>query len=201
MEHKILVMEKPDWISYDEIAHFLHDAHRENVKRGLNYRASHISGEEIQALLHDNGKFYVATTEENELVGVSAIEIKERSNRWYTKGQPYGEIKLEGVKPEYRGMRINSMLRDAIAEYAFQKVDLLVLDTAEKNTHAIYVNEKRGWKIVDYKSWNTNSFYSVVMAQWKNGCPYSEAERLFHYWLRKMYVRMRYNRNGKRRLL
>ena len=69
MEQRITIMEKPDWISYDDIAEVLHEAHRENVKKGLIYSASHLSGEEIQALLHENGKFYVALTDDNELVG------------------------------------------------------------------------------------------------------------------------------------
>lgn len=195
----ITVMEKPEWISYDEIAELLHEAHRENVGKGLNYSASHQNGGEIKALLHENGKFYVALINGNELAGVSAIEIRERSTRWFAKEQPYGEIKLEGIKPEYQGMRISSMLREAIAEYAFQRIELLVLDTAEKNKHAIAINKKRGWRIVDYTSRQTNNFYSVVMAQWKNGCPYSEGERLFHFWIKKAYVRLRYTKYGKQR--
>ena len=199
MEQRITIMEKPDWISYDHIAELLHEAHRENVKKGLIYSASHLSGEEIQALLHENGKFYVALTDDNELVGASAIEIRERSKRWFAKGQPFGDIKLEGVKPAFRGMRINSMLREAITEYAFQQVGLLVLDTSEKNKHAIRINKKRGWKIVDYTSRQTNNFYSVVMAQWKNGCPFSELERLKNFWRRRNYIRKNLTEYGQRK--
>ena len=199
MDERFFVMERPEWISFDEIADLLHEAHRENVRKGLNYSAATQNGEEIRRRLHDKGLFFVAITHDNKLVGASAVEIKERLTSWYGKNRPYAEISMEGVLPDYQGKGINSLIRAAISDYAFSYVDLLVLDTAEKNRHAIAVNQKRGWLCVDYRSWKTNDFYSVVMAKWKNDCPYSEAYLRRRFLIRKWKTKLHYTNKGRTR--
>ena len=196
---QITVMEKPDWISYDEIADVLHDAHKENLSRGLDYSAAIQSGEEIEALLHDNGRFYVALADGKKVVGVSAIRLREKSFRWFGQKKPYGKVMLEGVRPEYQGLGINSMLRKEIYDYAYQYVDFLELDTAEKNTKAIAINKKHGWIPVDYITRKTNHFYSVVMARWKDGCPYSVLDCQLHFLKNKMIIRRKYKSDGQPR--
>lgn len=199
MAQTITVMEKPDWISYDEIAELLHQAHRQNVEQGLQYMAASQNGEEIQKRLHGPARLYVALNENRELIGVSAIELKEHSKSWYGLNKPYGLVKLEGVRPDCQGMGVQSTLRREIEKYAFQHVDLLQLDTAEKNHHAVAVFKKQGWIPVSYLSRKTNNFYSIIMAKWKNGCPFSKAECAFRFWKRKLQIIRHYTKDGQPR--
>lgn len=199
MDKHISVIEKPEWISYDDIADLLHEAHKRNVEKGMLYSASHQSGEEIQKLLHENGMFYVALTDDNQLAGVSALELFPQSNKWYGEKRPYGKVFLEGVLPAYQGMGVSSKLRAMIEEKAFQSADFLVLDTAEGNRHARAINRKWGWLEVDCIVRKTNNFYSVVMVKWKDAPPFSKRKLWLKYWLRRIKKHILYDRFGKRR--
>lgn len=199
MDKQITVIERPEWISYDDIADLLHKAHKSNVEKGLLYSASHQNGEEIKKLLHETGKFYVAITEDNQLVGVSALELLAQSRAWYGRQRPYGKIILEGVLPTYQGMGVFSRLRSVVEKKAFQSADFLVLDTAEKNKHARAINKKRGWIEVDCLSRATNNFYSVVMVKWKDDPPIPISVLRLQYLNRRMIKHILYDRYGKRR--
>ena len=108
MNEHFFVMERPEWISFDEIAELLHEAYRENVEKGMRYSAAFQNGEEIRRRLHGKGKFFVALNEEKKLIGVSAIEIKDYTASWYGKNQQYGYISMEGVLPDYQGKALGS---------------------------------------------------------------------------------------------
>lgn len=199
MDKHISVIEKPEWISYDDIADLLHEAHKRNVEKGMLYSASHQSGEEIQKLLHENGMFYVALTDDNQLAGVSALELFPQSNKWYGKKQPYGKVFLIGVLPAYQGMGVASKLLAMVEEKAFQSAAFLELDTAEGNKLARTIYRKWGWLEVDCLSRKTNNFYSVVMVKWKSALPFSKCRIWLNYKLRRIKKHILYDCFGKRR--
>lgn len=182
------VIEKPDWISYEEIADLLHDAHRSNVEKGMHFVASSQDGAETERRLGEEGKFFVALSENNELIGAGAIAFMPACKDWYGKGQACGEIKMVGVRDRYKGRGISSALYKALEEYGFSRCDLLVMNTARDNRMVLESNARHGWVYIDYKSWKKTDYYSVCMAKWKNGCPYNDLYRrlMFHY--RKIYT-------------
>lgn len=198
MAQTIQVMEKPEWFSYDDIAEVLHAAHKKNISRGLNYSAGTQSGAEIESILKDQGKMFVASCGD-KLVGVGALFLGTRSNSWYGKGKPYGKVRFEAVLPEYQGMGISSLIRKKIEEEAYQQVDLLVLDTAERNHLVRRINRKRGWYEVGCLSWKTNNYYSVVMAKWRDGCPFSQTTILKKYWKNTLKRHLKVTRYGETR--
>ena len=195
----IQIIEQPDWISDDEIADVLHDAHQTTLAAGMHYSVLTQNGADIRARLGGNGRFFVALKDGKELVGVSGISFFERSKSWYAKGQPYAEVKLEGVRNEFKGMGINGLLHKRIYEYAFDKVNVLVTNTAVQNSIVRRNDLKRGWTIVDFTSWKSTDYYSVVMAKWKDGCPYSKAECRFRFLMKKCRVMLLKNRFGQTR--
>ena len=195
------VIEKPDWITYDMIAEILHDAHRSNVEKGMHFVASYQDGEETERRLGDGGKFFVALTDDNTIVGVGAVSLHESCTGWYGKKQPYGEIKMVGVPEKYKGLGISSALYKKMEEFGFSVNELMVMNTARDNNIVLDSNARHGWTYVDYKSWSRTDYYSPVMAKWKNGCPYSKAfcRLMFNY--RRLYTILVRRKNGQQRLI
>ncbi len=188
----IQIIQQPEWISDDEIADVLHDAHQTTLAAGMHYTVLNQNGEDIRNRLGTDGCFFVALLDGKELLGVSGVSFYEKSNAWYAKGKPYAEVKLEGVKNAYKGMGINGMLHRKIYDYAFERVNVLITHTAEKNKLVIRNDLNRGWKKVDFNSWRTTDYYSVIMAKWKNECPYSQLHCTIRYYMKKAYTYFRY---------
>lgn len=196
-EYKI--MEKPDWISYEEIADVLHDAHRANVKKGMHFVASSQDGAETERRLGEEGKFFVALSETNELIGVGAIAFMPSCRDWYGKGQACGEIKMVGVPEKYKGKGISTAIYHALEEYGFSRCDLLVMNTAKDNRIVLDSNARHGWEYVDFKSWKKTDYYSACMAKWKNGCPYNKFIRRLMFNFRRVYTFAVRKENGELR--
>ena len=237
------VMEKPDWISYEEITDVLHDAHMSTAEKGMHFVALNQTAEETEKRLGEDGKFFVVLASDgsrgesspsapegqeapspsasegrgepspldpNEtaqpgnqyiLAGVGAISFYKSCKGWYGKGQPYADIKMVGVRNEYKGQGISSMLYKALEEYGFSQVNLITMNTAEMNAIVLGSNARHGWKRVDFRSWTKTDYYSVVMAKWKDACPFSDAVIKRQYELRKAKTRFLRNAQGKRRLI
>lgn len=188
----IQIIQQPEWISDDEIADVLHDAHQTTLAAGMHYTVLNQNGEDIRNRLGTDGCFFVALLDGKDLVGVSGVSFYEKSNAWYAKGKPYAEVKLEGVKNAYKGMGINGMLHRKIYDYAFTRVDVLMTHTALQNRLVIRNDLNREWKKVDFNSWRMTNYYSVIMAKWKNGCPYSKLHCTIRYYIKKAYTCFRY---------
>ncbi len=182
---KFEIVQQPDWISDDEIADILHDAHKSTLEKGMHYSVLTQRGKEVRERIGENGCFFVALLEGKELVGVTGVSFKKRSTAWYIKNKPYAEIKLVGVKSDYKGHGIYGMLQEKVYNYAFQHVEILTTNTAVKNTILINNNLKRGWDFVDFVSWKNTDYYSVVMAKWKDGCPYLPVYRRIRFMINK----------------
>ena len=100
-QHAYAIMEKPDWVSYEEIADVFHDAHRTNVKKEMHFVASSQDGAETERRFEEEGQFFVALSETNELIGAEANMFIPSCRDWYGKGQAGGEIKRVGVHDRY----------------------------------------------------------------------------------------------------
>ena len=193
------VIEKPDWISYDDIAEILHDAHKSNVKKGMHFVASYQDGAETERRLGDEGKTFVALSEDNELVGTGSIAFHKSCKDWYGKGRRCGEIKMVGVPEKYKGKGISTAIYHALEEYGFSRCDLLVMNTAKDNRIVLDSNARHGWEYVDFKSWKKTDYYSACMAKWKNGCPYNKFIRSLMFNFRRVYTFAVRKENGELR--
>ena len=197
-QKEIIYCEKPDSVSYDEIHEVLWKANEENRKKGFHFSTAEMSGDQLRERIGEDGQCFVAM-EDGKVVGTLSIRFLNR-NTWYAKGRIADGI-LSGLLPEYQGRHVNSalvkMMFDA-AEQAGCKV--IEVDTAEKNQHLIDIYKHYGFQLVGFKANPRGDHYSVIMAKWFDGCPFSKGYVRFRYGMRRLYVRLRYKENKEKRL-
>ena len=76
MGNSIQVVEKPDWVSWDDIKQCLYEAHSVNRSKGINMAHYQWPAEKIKESLGENG-FMLVALDGNKLVGTAGIG-KER---------------------------------------------------------------------------------------------------------------------------
>ncbi len=195
----IQIIKQPEWVTDDQIVSLLHNAHQTTLQKGMHYSVIDQNGQDIRRRIGDNGVFFVALIDNKILAGVSGISFCPEGAEWYIKGKPYAEIKLEGVREEYKGLGINGMLHRAIYDYAYNYVDILITQTATQNKIMQNADKKRGWHYVDYVSRKSTNYYSVVMAKWKTAPPISSIYCHYKYFCSKTRTRILKTRNGEYR--
>lgn len=183
----IQIVEKPEWVSWDDIHNVLWTAHADNRNKGVVMRYPSLSGEEIRLKIEGHGKMLVAL-DETKVVGTAAIIVKG-AKYWCGKGN-YAYICFASVLPEYNGKGIYKALDIKREEIALSMgLERMLGDTHENNTHRLVIAKKAGYRFVDYKPYGDH--FNVVMVKWLNGCPYSSfrCEVAFH--MRKWSVKTR----------
>ena len=89
---------------------------------------------------------------------------------------------LIGILPKYKGYGIYKRLSTSLENIAKQhKLNILELDTNENNITMQKISLAWGFKYVSMFASPYVKHYSVVMAKWLNGCPYSD-----------LYLKIRY---------
>ena len=95
---------------------------------------------------------------------------------------------------------MNSHLSELFFETAIKEgYNVVELDTAENNTHAIEVYKHLGFKLVSYKANQGGDHYSVIMVKWLERCPYSNRYCAIMFGLKRIYIRFRYKANKEKR--
>ena len=168
MENSIQIIEKPDWVSWDEIHQVIWKAHADNRNNGVVMRNPSLSGEEICKKIEGKGKMLCAIAD-GKLVGTAAIIVKF-CHLWCGKGN-YAYCCFASVLPEYNGKGIYKSL-DLKREKLAMTLQLtrMLGDTHENNKHRLDIAKKAGYKFVDYIYCKDHN--NVVMVKWLNGCPY-----------------------------
>jgi hypothetical protein len=167
MDTSIQIIEKPDWVSWDEIREVLWKAHAENRERGIVNTYYSRPSDEIRKFVGDKGKMYVAL-DGKKVVATGAVLIK-KNRRWYAKGD-YAYACLGAILPEYRRHGIYFPFERLTEAYAKTFSSLLVTDMHENNLTIQKLRLREGFQYVEYKA--CRDHYNVVMAKWFNECPY-----------------------------
>lgn len=194
---EITIIEKPEQMSFEVIHGILQKAHAVNQKNGFLMTTSQLSGEQIRQRIGADGKCWVAL-DGDEPVGTLSLRFVKRE-KWYAKGM-IPDYMLAGVLPSYQGKHINSML--AKEAFSFAKAagyQVMELDTAENNRHAIEVYQHQGFQLVDYVAKKDVDHYSVIMVKWLEHCPFSAQYCKARFLLRKAAIRLRYKPGKKKR--
>lgn len=184
-ENGITIMQKPYFISWNEIQRLLNEAHKTNIEKGLIYATYNQSIEELKEKVK-NGKCFVAM-DGDKIVGTATIQFRNL-NYWYHNG-PIGLLKLLAIHPAYRGKNIAQKLLDARINCAIsQKIKVIVTDSAERNLaiKKLYLNNN--FRIVDCCKYKNNNFITIVYAKWLDNCPWSRLNIWFHYVLKRMNI-------------
>lgn len=188
MDSEITIIEKPDWVSWDEIHEVLWRAHGQNRENGINMALPALPGEEIRKRIEGNGIMLVAICD-GKVVGTAAIKRKT-VNLWCGKGE-YAYFCFASVLPEYNGKGIYKALAIRREELALSMgMDKTLFDTHENNQHQLVIAQKAGYKFVDVSVWKDH--YNVVMVKWLKGCPYSDIYCKCQFLVRKWYRKLKY---------
>ena len=189
-ESSIQIVEKPDWVSWDDIKQCLYEAHSVNRAKGINMAHYQWPAEKIRGSLGENG-FMLVALDGDKLVGTAGIGEKF-GNKWYVKGR-YAYECYASVLPEYAGKGIYKMLEIRREEKAKEEgYDVLILDTHSKNSHRIDIALKNGFRLVRFFRAASRDHYSVVIAKWLNGCPYSSIYCRMKFQISKLKSIMRF---------
>ena len=111
----IQFMEKPEWVSWDDVRSCLNRAHQLNKKRGFEMRNSTITTEELLETVKDAHCFVALL--DDKVVGVACVRI-ENIKKWYAR-EPVVYYFCDGVLPEYRGTEVYFGLNEI--KYRFVK--------------------------------------------------------------------------------
>ena len=187
MKSNIQIIEKPDWVSWDDIHNVLWAAHAQNRAKGILMRYPSLEGDEIRQRIEGKGKMFVAV-DGMKLVGTAAYAIQNHS-LWCGRGK-YAHYCFAAILPDYQGMGIYKQLcllreQDVIA----YGVSRILIDTNEHNKREISISKKAGYQTVDIKTYQNHR--NVLMVKWLDGCPFSKCTCIFHYRVRCFLTRIR----------
>lgn len=187
----IKIIEKPDWITWQQVQDCITIAQKTNNKKGFDMLFGHNSAEQLEKAIGD-GYCYVALNADNKVVGTVSLIISN-INYWWHKGKA-GLQGYEGILPEYRGSDVYFDLHDKIDEKQKELgIGVIWASTAEKNKVVIKACKLQGWKIVQYSPTGKGAtYYSYIFARWLNGCPFSEKRISFMFKLSKIVVKALY---------
>ena len=187
MESNIQIVEKPDWVSWEEIHEVLVKAHELNRVHGINMRMPSLPGAEIKKRVEDNrGKLFVALDGE-KVVGTGAVVIKNK-NMWCGAGD-YAYLCFASVLPEYNGQGIYKQLYIYIEREA-RKMGLnrIMFDTHERNERMLEVNKGNGFVPVHYFQAASKAHYNIHLVKWLDGCPYSKVHCWWQFHISKVRI-------------
>ena len=189
MEQGIQIVERPEWISWDDIKQCLYEAHAVNREKGINMANYQWPAERIKDYIGDNGVVLVAL-DGNKVIGTATIAEKHGS-RWYMGGR-YAYMCYAGVLPSYKGLGVYRSLvkkREEIARS--MEYEVLVFDTHLNNKKVQSIALNNGYKYVRFFRAASKDHYSVVMAKWLKRCPYSSFYCWIKYHISKLMTEIR----------
>ena len=175
----IEIVEKPDWVSWDEVADVVHAAHAENRKKGILMRYAQMSGDEMRQRIENQGVMLVAM-DDKRVVGTMGMKSKMLPNPcWYGTGE-VAYTCFGAILPEYMGKgvfrQISKKSEQIVRQWGLNRI---MFDTNAANKHLIKINQKAGYKLVKYKY--NYGHASVVAIKWLDGCPYPDWKVNYQY--------------------
>lgn len=194
---EIKIMEKPEWISWDDIHLLLLEAHKKNIEKGLIMNYPQMPGEEIRKKLGDDGMCWVAFCG-NKLVGTTSVTFLQGKS-WWDKDKKVAHGCFTGILKEYQGIGIMEGFNMKYREYILKKkVYITEGDTAENNHIMRRLLEKGGHKTVSFYAPSSNH-YNVRMAKWLNGCPFSDKYIERRFKIARFLTKLQYQPGQKER--
>ena len=172
MDKEIEIIEKPDWVSWENVKQCLFESHSANRAKGINMANYQWPVEKIKDSVGDNGVMLVALDGE-KVVGTAAI-IEKKGHWWYASGK-YAYMGYAGVLPAYTGYGLYRKLTEKREEIArVRGYEVMVFDTHRNDKKIQSIAKKNGFRYVRFFRAVSLDHYNVVLAKWLNGCPYSK---------------------------
>lgn len=195
----LVIIPKPDYISWEDITQLLHLGYSERVNEGLNYSATNQSVQKTIERVGD-GVCLVALLN-GKLIGTETYNLIRKKNlkwkKWY-QDEEYYYLHSLTVHPDYKRKGIGLKIRNYIRDEAIKnKVGSLISDTSEHVKWLISWYERLGHKRVGSVSHPGTNYYSVVMRTPISGKKFSNRYRLFRYYLSFLFWRVISKENGE----
>ena len=188
---EIRVMQKPDWISWDDIHELLLAAHKKNIEKGVVMNTTTMSGSELKEYIGDHGRCFVAICGD-KLIGTTSVKVVVGS-RWFDKGKKIAKGTMSAILKQYQGLGIfeeMNELRDRFIEE--NGVEMLECDTAEDNIMMRKILAKKGYKEVRFFPAGYQNHFSIFFAKWLNGCPFSDKTIRRRFYFSKFLTKTQY---------
>ncbi|MBO4827662.1 MAG: hypothetical protein J5506_10620 [Prevotella sp.] len=188
---EIKVMQKPDWVSWDDIHELILTAHKKNIEKGVVMNTTTMSGEELKNYIGENGRCFVAFCGDT-LVGTTSVRIAT-GKRWYDKDKTVAKGMMSAIIKKYQGLGIleeMNELRDVFV--AENNVQMLEGDTAENNTALREIVAKKGFKEVRFFPAYYQKHYSVEFVKWLGECPFTDRHIRTRFILSRVLTKMRF---------
>lgn len=194
---EIKYMEKPEWVSWEDVRNCITAAHQTNKKLGFEMLNSKLTAEELMDRLKECHCF-VALVDKN-VVGTLSVKL-QRLKKWWVK-DIVAYYCYDAILPKYRGTDIFFEL--SLKRWAFVNktgVKIHQFNTAEHNKTVIKINEKEGYKLVQFSpTMKGADYYSVTMVKWDDGCPFPDWFLKFMFNLSKIVSKTLWKPGYKRR--
>lgn len=191
MRENIQIIEKPEWVSWDDIKRCLYSAHATNRANGINMAHYQWPAEKIKDSLGEHGVMLVAL-DDKKVVGTAAIGEKF-GKAWYAEGR-YAYMCFAGILPEYNGRGIYKALVEKREEIAKSLgFNILVFDTHYSNLIIQKIAVNNGYRYVHFFCASNKDHFSVIMVKWLSACPFSNRhiDRCFR--MSKFLTKIQYN--------
>ena len=183
---EIQYMLKPDWVTWQDIKDCMIKAHEPLRKKGVMMQNQTMTVEEFEKE-YENASCFVAL-KGKEVVGTSSYKVR-KVKMWWHKGEvvyTFGDA----IIPEFRGTDIYIELQRIRYDHIKKTgIRILMSNTEENNNLAMKLNKRRGAKQVKFYASPKTWYYSVVMARWLDGCPFSDRYCVFQYKLSRFLVK------------
>lgn len=173
----IVITEKTESVSWEEIKNTLREAHRDNLKNGLVVRSTMLNADQLREQVGD-GKCFLAY-DGDKLVGVSAVRIK-LCNEWFCHGE-VAHFLLDSVIIDYQGRGVYTLLQKARYSYVEEKgLTIITTHTAENNKRMVSLLPKLGFRRTALFHAIDTDHYSITWVKWlsEEPCMFT---RWFHY--------------------
>lgn len=169
---EIQYMEKPDWVSWENVIECIRAADSVNNKKGFHMHIAKVKPDEIKEDLKE-GKCFVALCGD-KVIGTVSYKIRNL-RKWYRWGKVV-YYSYDGILPEYRGTDVYFGLYDLREKFIKESgIRVYQFHTAENNKMVIKINLKYGYKLVLFRpNYEGYDYYSVTMLKWEDGCPWPD---------------------------
>lgn len=201
----IKIVEKSDDVSWEKVTEVIHDAYKVNEKNNLLFAALKSTPEENSQKILD-GKCFLAL-DGKEVAGLVFLRFpsypylikKNGKGKWYCD-KLYGMVINLAVREKYKKQGIGEkLLLRLIDECKQLNYDSIMIDTSCKLKWLNKFYASLGFKKVDFISWETTNYYTIVRKMYLNGNKDSNIYIIFRYTISKIYTLIIYNKYGKKR--
>lgn len=196
MLNEVVIIPKPDYISYDEITQLLHEAYSEKLEQGLRFSAATQSTEDTIKRV-GKGICLVALFD-SKLVGTLTFNISDRkTNRIWYHDKKYCLFSQFATYPKYKKLGIGKKMLKYMEKIAFnENVDAIYCDTAASSYWLIKWYQRMGYTKIGYISHSSTNYYSVILRKPIHGKNINMLCVKIRFYISKIMCILQYKKDG-----